>query len=358
MSVCAGSRKTYAAVRRDTGALSRFTAIQTEPTPSWKKEVSRRLAAHKSHKSTSPAEPQSRPEIRTGSPRAAEAAARVAQRFAQAPSYDEMLADEARAAVRAAEAASQAALQAQAAAESLLASLEGGLDGGMGAGNQAKHAAPESGSFPWSDPAELQPARTAEPPAGQTAEPTFFSDPSFFSIRWDPDLPRQQPQPSITRAAHEVAYQPTYQPPDEPAPAMRASATAAAEDWRQRVAEAESIQIVEAARRIDANLIEFPRELVATRKARPRLAEAPFAAPAESSCQLNIFEVYPGTISIAPASLPARFAPGSIAPAPAWPEPEWSRIQLDEQPAEDSWTSQTLLSPPRLPSNSPPPAVA
>ena len=116
---------------------------------------------------------------------------------------------------------------------------------------------------------------------------------------------------------------------------MRASATAAAEDWRQRVAEAESIQIVEAARPIHANLIEFPRELVATRKARPRLAEAPFAAPAESSCQLNIFEVYPGTISIAPASLPARFAPGSIAPAPAWPEPEWSRIQLDEQPAED-----------------------
>jgi len=42
----------------------------------------------------------------------------------RAPSYSEMLADEARAAVRAAEAASKAALVAQAAAESVLAGLE------------------------------------------------------------------------------------------------------------------------------------------------------------------------------------------------------------------------------------------
>jgi uncharacterized RDD family membrane protein YckC len=332
MSVGAGSRTT-SAVRRDTGALSTFPAIQTEfpafqtePTPSWKKEVSRRVAAHKSHKGAAPAEAQSRPETRTGSSRAAEAAARVARRFAQAPSYDEMLADEARAALRAAEAASQAALQAQAAAESVLASLEGGFDGDLGTGNPATHAASDSGYFPWSDEMDFPPARTAAP---QTAESTVFSDPSFFSIRWDQDLPRQQPQPSITRAVHEAAYQ----LPEEPDQGMRSSATSPAEDWRQQLAEAESIQIVEAARPIHANLIEFPRELVATRKARPRLAEAPYAAPDESSCQLSIFEVYPGTISTEPQ--PARFAPGSAAPAPAWPEPEWSRIQLDEQPAED-----------------------
>ncbi len=51
-------------------------------------------------------------------------AARVAARYAHAPSYNELLAGEARVAVRAAEAASRAALEAQAAAESVLAEIE------------------------------------------------------------------------------------------------------------------------------------------------------------------------------------------------------------------------------------------
>ena len=56
--------------------------------------------------------------------RAAQAAARVAERYAQAPSYSELLADEARNAMRAAEAASKAAQQAQAAVEFVLDGLE------------------------------------------------------------------------------------------------------------------------------------------------------------------------------------------------------------------------------------------
>ncbi len=56
--------------------------------------------------------------------RAAQAAKRVAERYAQAPSYSELLADEARNAMRAAEAASKAAQQAQAAVQYVLDGLE------------------------------------------------------------------------------------------------------------------------------------------------------------------------------------------------------------------------------------------
>ena len=56
---------------------------------------------------------------------------------------------------------------------------------------------------------------------------------------------------------------------------------------------------MEPAQPIHANLIEFPREIVATRKVRPRLAEGPFAR-AVGQVQLSIFEVDPGTISMEP----------------------------------------------------------
>jgi uncharacterized RDD family membrane protein YckC len=52
---------------------------------------------------------------------------------------------------------------------------------------------------------------------------------------------------------------------------------------------------------LPANLIEFPRELVATRKARPRLAEGPLREDLTPEPQLRIFEVEPETISTAPA---------------------------------------------------------
>ena len=57
---------------------------------------------------------------------------------------------------------------------------------------------------------------------------------------------------------------------------------------------------------LPANLIEFPRQLVASRKARPRYAEGPLrdespATPAD--CQLRIFEVDPAQISTHPAAV-------------------------------------------------------
>ena len=64
---------------------------------------------------------------------------------------------------------------------------------------------------------------------------------------------------------------------------------------------------------LPANLIEFPRQLVASRKARPRLAEGPLLAEAEARgdvSQLRIFEVEPSQVS--------HRARGGSARAPEW----------------------------------------
>ncbi len=73
-----------------------------------------------------------------------------------------------------------------------------------------------------------------------------------------------------------------------------------------------------------ANLIEFPRQLVAARKARPRLAEGPLresSDPAETA-QLRIFEVEANQISAAPVHESVT--------------PEWTSILLPAQPAADA----------------------
>ena len=48
---------------------------------------------------------------------------------------------------------------------------------------------------------------------------------------------------------------------------------------------------------IPANLIEFPREIIATRRMRPRLGDGPGEADPQ---QLSIFEVDPNTVSTDP----------------------------------------------------------
>jgi uncharacterized RDD family membrane protein YckC len=84
----------------------------------------------------------------------------------------------------------------------------------------------------------------------------------------------------------------------------------------------EAIEPVEPDEPIHANLIEFPRELVATRKRRPRRAEGPLAAQR----QLSIFEVDPVALPIQPAADEVT---------PAWPSPEWSSVELGAQPMDE-----------------------
>lgn len=60
---------------------------------------------------------------------------------------------------------------------------------------------------------------------------------------------------------------------------------------------------------IQANIIEFPRQLVASRKARPRLAEGPLREDGTPEPQLRIFEVEPEQISVEPVAVEAAGAP-------------------------------------------------
>jgi uncharacterized RDD family membrane protein YckC len=88
---------------------------------------------------------------------------------------------------------------------------------------------------------------------------------------------------------------------------------------------------------LPANLIEFPRQLIAPRKARPRLAEGPLREDAEDGLpdgQLRIFEVDPAQISTAP---PAE--------TDATPEPQWTSIWLDTPTDQPTHTHEAADEP-------------
>jgi uncharacterized RDD family membrane protein YckC len=306
---------TISCLRRDFGALS-TSPIEANLAASWKQEVNRRLEAHKHRKGGTAAAPAEHEASHTAASRTAQsAAARVAARYAKAPSYSQMLAEEARSAVRAAEVASRAALDLQAAAESVLAELE--------AASAAEHArAPETHRVVSSERAfELAwdaQAEQAIPAASQEFAPATVAreEQQSYGIRWDEDLPVRPVEPIMAQTSRRPA-----------------DSGHAAEAWWEREAHiehslaGEAIELVEPLQPIHANLIEFPRELVATRKMRPRRAETQFAlGPADA--QLSIFEVDPGSISIEPE--PAEAAVQTE--APAWRGAEWSDIRLGEQP--------------------------
>ena len=301
------------------------TLGQPHREPAWKQEVSRRLAAHRNRKGAEAASQPAEDAQHFGSSRAAEAAARVAARYAKAPSYSQMQAEEARAAVRAAEIATQVALEAQAAAEDALAELHAAaqappMRGPAVVESIVRGERPAPSSFAESAgqveeaaaeiAGTLSPAGPIDTVAGQSeAEPLFGAEMRQVTIRWDPDIP--------VRVL-------------EPKPAPREEFEFSAEDWWTPAQVSDTLRsepITIDPEPAHANLIQFPRELVATRRMRPRLAETPYVSRPGGEAQLSIFEVDPGAISIDPA-------PAAVEASP-WAGPAWSRIELDEHPAAE-----------------------
>ncbi len=192
----------------------------------------------------------------------------MAERFSNAPSYQQLLA----ASAIAADAAAQAALEAHAAAEAALAGWQ---------------------------------TRCEEP--GHTPVTTdIFADP-FFTQGVPPPEPRaeEQPAPALTGTALEPKAGPPTVAHHAPLPA-RSAVPRGAPAYRQgepvertrtfgALVDAFAEAVVPAAHSLPAKLIEFPRELIAPRKQRPRLAEGPLfeqQSPQESSgTPLRIFEV-------------------------------------------------------------------
>ena len=262
---------------------------QPAPKPSWKQEVDRRLQAHKSRKGLSVVDQDAQPAEHSGvSGRAATAAARVAARFSKAPSYSEMQAAEARAALRDAETATRAALEAQVLAQAALANLE-----------RANEESRECETERW--------AKTAATAAIEERTWDAIDSPRAVSDVSNPEMPASE------------------------MPRALGSENRQAEGVRPE--EADFGHWVDA-HPIHANLIRFPRELVATRRVRPRLTGASEPLPTEHlehRGQLSIFEVDPDTISIEPT---ASTAVETASPAPSWSGPEWSNIELEREREE------------------------
>jgi len=284
--------------------------------------VNRRLAEHNERKSAGANVPRANADAQPASAsRAAAAAARVAARYAKAPSYSDMLADEARAAVRAAEAASKAALEAQAKAESVLAGLEAATSETQTWEVEFFTPADEEPATSVAEPATVAPTVSTQPAAhaaGQTVGASLVRQ--SYEIRWDADLPIREAGPAAGRASHGKAG----------ADIVVESLRRAGPDGHGAF-EAEGFEVVEPALSIHANLIEFPRELVATRKVRPRRAEGSHAASIEELGQLSIFEVDPRSVSTEPEAAGATAEAGTG----TWAGPVWSGIELDEEPQEE-----------------------
>ena len=300
----------------------RQSAQKIDETLAWKEEVNRRVAEHKGRRIAGLNLPPAQVEVQSGAGnRAALAAQRVAARYAKAPSYSAMMAEEARAAVRAAEAASKAALEAQAAAEQVLAGLE--------AASSESAWEPEFFTDSVSEPLApaMAPSQQAAPRAPEPAPQTSARAASGqapkrpFEIRWDADLPVRE---QMTAAARACRRESVVEAPEEPSWEQSGKDQLEIDNYLG----AEGYEVVEPALPIHANLIEFPRELIATRKVRPRRVEGPHAARAEEQGQLSIFEVDPLSVSTEPEALDAI----GEANAATWSGAKWSGIELDEEP--------------------------
>jgi uncharacterized RDD family membrane protein YckC len=247
--------------------------------PAWKTELTEKLAASRVRRSGRavsqtrlPLEQQS--VDADGESGRAHVAAAVAARYAARPSYREVLEREAEEAALAAE---KALLEAQAAQEAVRLRLEDA--------RAAEAAAAE--------------AREVEELLQAEQERV---DRDRIEVRYELDE-RTQRQMQAYEARRSVRVpQPSH--PSTP-PQMREFCDPLEEET------------VAPAVPLAANLIEFPRELVASRRARPRLAEGPLRDAEPQSGQLRIFEVEQEAID---------HRPGMAAAAVGL---DWSSIRLD-----------------------------
>ena len=309
--------------------------------PALKQQIAQRLAEHRARRTatnTTPAESAASQPAPARS-RAAEIAAAVARRYAESPSYRAVLAAESARSVREAEAAAEVAnINARAIARAqheLLQQL--GDWGSEPAPLQPAHTVPLAGPLPPPEPARAaaaiiaqqlaQKQRAAAPPVPQPTTPATAArlESELFGRE---DAPARAATPSITeisRAGLTVRLFEEVAPPVVPR-ISRPSAPLVDEteafllDEEILFRNDPTFDETRAPEPLPANLIEFPRQLVAARKARPRFAEGPLRDE-DAAPQLRIFEVEANHIAVAPS-----FA------ATVEAAPEWSSILLSAQP--------------------------
>jgi uncharacterized RDD family membrane protein YckC len=291
-------------------------ALATEALPephALRQQVAERLAAHRSRRPhsepvrTQPANPRQR---------SSKIAAAVAERYAQSKSYQAYLAEEAERAVREAE---EAARQAQAAAEIAARNAEAMAKVQYELLTELEEYSEPTPALerPHASAAARPRSRAewvAEEPELEFEAPIVPAEPPVYTVRHVADLrlPVTTGEPVMTRRAQgEEEIEATVDPSE-------------ANFLDEEIAFRQDpiFEPVEPPTPIPANIIEFPRELIAPRKARPRLAEGPLLdEPVHSDpSQLRIFEVEAEQISDEQASDAAA--------------PEWTSILLDAHPRQ------------------------
>jgi uncharacterized RDD family membrane protein YckC len=311
-------------------------------TEALRRQIGERLAAHRSRHGRGQAEQvASQESSRPANSRAAQIAATVAERYARSQSYRAYLAAEAERAIQQARAAAEiAALNAQAVAaaqQKLLDAFdrEAIEDEFRQPEDQVQAKAGEQSALTlWPDfepegrakvaksgqRESARPTKTAKHGANQGSRAAASASPQAaaavpasagFTVRLYEDVASAAhvelgSPPSLSLITHE------YEERNE----------AETQALDEEIAFRQAPVFEEPAgppTPLPANLIEFPRQLVASRKARPRLAEGPLREEEEAapgSGQLRIFEVEPDQISTSPVAADTA-------------APKWTSIWLD-----------------------------
>lgn len=288
-----------------------------------RQQVAERLAAHRQRRNSAAEQEPAASQVR--SPRNKIAAA-VAERYAQTPSYRAVLAEQAKRAIQEAAAAAEVA---QRNADAVVAA-QTELLGELELWNAPQKFTPETAITieKSASPIEKIVAKPAPQPkpAGRTPG---------ITVRLYEDLPPTPPLAPIAAAAPAPR---TAEPDVDEAMALDAEI-----EFRQAPVWEDYGPGAEPNEPLPANLLEFPRQLIAARKARPRLAEGPLREEiTPRTAQLRIFEVEPEQINTAPALPPVA--------------PEWtSTIRLDAHtvtepvPTPDTPVLASLLPPQTAP---------
>ena len=308
------------------------TGAASQPVqPALQQIVSAKLAAHRERRSQqAAAEAHAARTLNERAPRQRHRAAEaVAERYAQTPTYRAFLADEAKRAIQQAAAAAEVAVrnaEAVAIAQHHLLSELG------------RWTAPQEFSASTADTLTTEPvapvaARRPRPEASPTSTPRAagLTVRLYEDLRKVPATPR--PEVSTPRAHAAAARANDFESPE--------SLALDAEIAFRQAPVFEDFGVYEPSTPLPANLLEFPRQLVAARRARPVLAEGPLLEEdLPRTRQLRIFEVEPSLIA--------------ITPAPPLPAAEWSSIRLDAHTVTEHVPDPDSLPMPLLPSLLPP----
>ena len=280
-----------------------------------KHEVNERLAAYRNRRGAAEQPQPHAPEnSQTASTTAEQIKARVRARYAQAASYSEELNAASTPVERVIGAVTKAAVEAVIAEMGQAAVTPSLWDAPPAA---PVYAAPVA-AVPAAYVAPVTPSRWQdEPQAAAAPVPTRWEDavpPASPVVEQDDDIwesMRVAPSP----------YQNTRRTVAPPRPSNEGELFPYDPMDPATVEDPFGESVVEPAQHIQANIIEFPRPLVAPRKVRGRLAEGPYRRHDEES-QLSIFEVEPDAVS---SSVPERAA-----------QPQWASIELEAAPEHES----------------------